>query len=760
MWKNILGYVLLAEAAFIAWRYRKEQDRLTVAVGYFVLAVVLTTLNIAEIVASLAGVDFSILSSELTRRLGREAVQSCEEAMSVNIQRALAFSTLNSIILSVVLISSIMSGGTIALIASLSYAGINTISSILNASLFSLQVFRFIGQVYMVVADLGDFLYPLLITTGGVFLVSRTTRRFGATLVALGVGFGLLIPLVLNCIAIAVKPKPVKEVVKEIGILKFEVELTVPVVSLSTTLNVKELSVKAPPGFIIVYRSSSGRIAARQAGVPYMEYVDQYEVIGLYYSGLSVPFEGITFHVKPCNFPIEFSAQAIDTEEGALRWSNFCSSSKNCTIVCIKVSKGIVAFSDNAQLNGSPPKGWGVWVGRGFFLYEGSERYGQSLPWYPVGGYLLNHEVVGVADPRIGLVNILQSNVVLDDFSPESEKGSVDSLNVTVTDVTIWIEGDINADGICQDGKPTIIDAGESEITINGSKLKVIPAFSCQVERKYFIFSDSRIEAIKWFDQYARVLNASLPLSMVNPETNRCLYGNQSGIHAILWNKRLLYSQGLWPKTNVASVTVNVRYFGNVTRPAIVGPITTGSSASTFTVPLPLVSGIGTCEPELVIANFTVLDESVVSGLFYDTLLEDIIQPSYVNLIKEETLDIINGISLLALIASALIASFVGVDMLSWIFGGTAIKGVIPLIPLSKSIHLLEDFGRAALGFIESLINTKRGRSLSRMAVGPHLYELYDLRKRLEDNMRTLKELHRATLATINSSPKGRITHV
>lgn len=760
MWKNVLSCALLAEAAFLAWKYRKEQDRLTVTVGYFVLAAVLTALNIAEIAAGLAGVDFSIFSRELTRRLGTEALQSCEKAMPISIQRALAFSTLDSIILSIVLISSVMSGGAVTLMASISYAGINTISSILNASLFSLQVFRFIGQVYIVVADLGDFLYPFFTATGGVFLVSRATRRFGATLVALGVGFGLLMPLVLNCIAIAADPKPVKGAAKEIGILKFEVELTIPVASLDASIKVKELSVKAPPGFIVIYRSPSGRVVVRPAGVPYMEYVDQYEVTGLYYSGMSLPFEGITFQVKPCNLFNKFSAQTVGTGEGALRWDSFCSSSRDCTIVRIKVGKGIVAFSDNAQLNDTPPKGWGVWIGRGFFLYEGSEKYGQPLPWYSIGGYLLNHKVVGIADPRMGLVSTLQGNVALDKFSPISGEESAYSLNVTVTDVIVWIEGDIDANGVCWDGIPTIIDAGESEIAVNGSKLKVTPAFSCEVGQKYSIFPDSRIEAIKWFDQYARMLNASLPVSTVNTETSRCLYGDQSEIQALLWNKHLLFSQGLWPKTGVTSVAIKVSYFGNVTRPAIIGPITAGSSALTFTVFLPLVSGVGACEPELVIANFTVINEAVVSGLLYDTLLEDVIQPSYVNLIKEEILDIINGVALLALIASALAASLIGVDMLSWVFGGTAIKGVVPLIPLNKSLHLLEGLGRAVLGFTELLISARRDKGLSRIAVGPHLYELYDLRKRLEDNMRTLNELHRAILTNIDSSPKGRITHV
>ncbi len=757
MWKNLLSCALLAEAAFIAWRYRREQERLVATAGYFVLAATLTALSVAEIAAELAGTNLHLFSRELTRRLGAEVVLSCEEAMPASIQRAVAFSILNSILLSVALVSSVVSGGAAALVASLSYAGVNTVGSILNVSLFSLQLFRFVGQVYIAVADLGDLLHPLLIAVGGVFLVPQATRRFGATLIALGVGFGLLIPLVLNSVAIAAKPKPTEGMAGEAGVVKFEVELAVPVASLGAQLSFRELSVKAPPGFVVVYRNPRGRVVARPASIPYVEYVDQYEVIGLYYSGVSLPFDSTTFYVKAYNFLAEAPAQGV--ERGTPRWDNLCSPSRNCTVVRIGVSKGVIAFSDTTRSNSTPPKGWGLWAGRGFFLYEGSEEYGWPLPWYPTGGYLLNHKIVGVADPRVGLVSTLQSSVTLGDLLLDSGEGSAYLLNVTITNVTIWVEGDVDASGICRDGKPVLLDVGESEVTVNGSRLKVKPVFSCRVERKYPLFPDFRAEAGRWFDQYARVLNASLPASTASPEAGRCLYGDQSGIGAFLWNKRLFVSQGLWPRTSVTSVIVNVTYFGNITRPAIIGPATVGSAATAFTAPLRLVGGVGACEPGLLITNFTVLSETTVSGLLYDSLLEGAIQPSYVNMVKEEAYDVVNSVALLALIASALAASLMGVSALSWAFGGVVIGGAAPAIPLGKVLHLLEDLGGAVLSFIESLTAVRRWRSLLHTVAGPRIYELYDIRKRLEGSVKVLEELRRAA-ASIAPTLRSRIAQM
>lgn len=754
MWRNLLSCALLAEAAFIAWKYRREQERLLATVGYFVLAAALTALSVAEIASELAGTDPHLLSRELTRRLGMEVVRSCEEAMPAGIQRAVAFSILSSILLSAAMVSSIVSGGAAALVASLSYAGVNAVGSILNVSLFSLQLFRFVGQIYIAVADLGDLLYPLLIAVGGVLLVPRVTRRFGATLIALGVGFGLLIPLALNSVAIAAKPKPAEGVAGEVGVAKFEVELTVPVASLGAQLSFGELSVKAPPGFVVVYRNPRGRVVARPAGIPHVEYVGHYEVSGLYYSGVSLPFDSTTFYVEVYNFLAEASAEGI--EGGTLRRDSLCSPSRSCTVVRIRVGKGVVAFSDTTRSNTTPPKGWGLWVGRGFFLYGGSEEYGWPLPWYPTGGYLLNHKVVGVADPRVGLVSTLRSNVTLGDPLFDEGGGSAYILNVTVTNVTIWIEGDVDASGICRGGKPVLLDVGESEITVNGSKLKVKPVFSCRVERKYPTFPDSRAEAGRWFDQYARVLNASLPASTAKPEANRCLYGDQSGIGAFLWNKRLFVSQSLWPRTNVTLVIVNVTYFGNITRPAIIGPATAGSAATAFTAPLHLVGGVGACEPRLLITNFTVLDETTFSGLLYDSLLEEVIQPSYVNMVKEEAYDIVNGVALLALIASALAVSLMGVGALSWALGGVLMGGAAPQIPLGKALHILEDLGGAVLGFVEPLAGARRRRSLLRTAAGSRIYEIHDIRKKLEGSVRVLEELRRAA-AGIAPTLRGRI---
>lgn len=736
-----LGFVaaslLLVEAALSLATARRSGERLAEAVAFFLLAAALSVLNTVELASELAGVEPHVFSLQLTERLGSEMLAEAEKTVSSALAWSQAVAIASATTFTILLAASVLVSGIPVVAASLAHAGLGLVQAVVNSALTVATVYRFVGQLYLVVAKAGKAV-ELLLPLGAALMVPKSTRKLGATLLSLCLGLSLALPAALNAAATMVKPWESELEVGELGLVEFEPLLSVPLARVRDAqqldFSFEWVDVPAPPGLVVVYGGAAGRVAVRQAGRWFVERASQYRIAGAVYGIYWVPTRAEVFEVKAgvyanlsCRASLDRLAAPICIPEA-----------RNVTRVRFKVASenaSLVLFSDSS---GAQSRGWGLWMGKGFFVLEGSERRGSRLWWYNVEGYLENHEVVGVLDPsfcdsRKGVGR------------PPLElglNGPAPNATVEYLEVTAWIEGDFDHEALCASGRPRIIEAGESVVIVNGTVKRLRPELWCEVSFVPLSLPDARDSLSLWFDQFARAVNASLPPSAEVVGSQRCLYGNGSRNYAIVWNGRVLYSQALWPKSAVRRVVVTARYYGNITKQAIVGPAPVLAEARSFTASLGLVGGFGECESYLTIQGYDTMNESVVFGLAYDSYLEDFLNGELARKVGESVRDILGCVSALTLVATSLLAAAIGVGMLSSVLGGTAAVLLPPLGPLRYPLLALREIGSALVYSAKSAVGALVFRgSQTRIAQGAFAEEAYNILRQIRREIEMLRKL-------------------
>jgi hypothetical protein len=735
----IAASLLLVEAVLSLVTAKRRGERLAEAVAFFLLAAMLCVLDIVELASALAGLPLRFFSLDLTERLGSAILDEAEKTTSSALAWSQAAAAASAITFTILLAASVLTGGVTVVAASLTHAGLGFVQALVNSALVVAMVYRFVGQLYLAVAKAGS-VAKVFLPLGGALMVSRSTRKLGATLLALCLGLSLALPAALNVVARSAKPWESKLEVGELGLVEFQPLLSVPFARTQSAgqqvLSLGWINVSAPPGLIVVYEDATGRVAVRQAGRWFAERASRYRIVGAVYGVYWVPVKSESFDVKSGIYANLSCQEGFDSRIAPvcvpIAWNTtrvrFSISTESASLILFREA------SDSA----AQPKGWGLWIGKGFFVLEGSERRGTRLWWYDIEGYLENHDVVGILDPSF-------SEVRRGIGRPPPElglDGPAPNATVEYVEVTAWIEGDIDYEALCANGRPKISGTGESLIVINGTVHRLRPELRCEVLFKHSPLPDARESLSLWFDQFARIVNASLPPDAEVLGSQRCLYGNSSRVYAVAWNGRILYSQALWPESPLPRVSVTARYYGNITRPAIVGPAPARARARSFEAHLNLVEGIGLCESKLFIRSFDAMNETVNLGLAYDSSLEEFLSGETMKSVRESVHDILNCVSTLALVATSMLTVVLEVSMLSSVLGGVPAFFLPPLGPLKYPFFALREVGSALVSVAKSAIEVlvfKGGQT--RIAQGAFAEEAYNTLRQIRREIESLGKL-------------------
>ncbi|MCC6049876.1 MAG: hypothetical protein LM580_04170 [Thermofilum sp.] len=738
----IAAPLLVAEASLLLFISRRRGERVAEAAAFLLLAALLATVDIAELASDLASAPKPLFSLELTERLGSKVVEEADRTVSSALAWSLASATASSIAFTVLLAAAVLTGGAIAVAAILSYSGLSFVQALVNSALVVAMAYRFLGQLYLAVARAGGAAKALL-PLGGALMVPRATRKMGATLLAVCTGLSLILPAALNAVAYRAAAWESAREAEELGLVRFELLLSVPVARAGgagqRALSFGRLDVPAPPGLALVYEDAKGRVVVRQAGRWFAEAASWYRVAGAVYGIYWLPAENAAFRV-------EARVYANLTCQPSSGYAPVCiPAARNFTIVRSKlvVENGALVLFRDVSNWGAQPREWGLWVGKGFFVLDGSEVWGQPLWWYDVGGYLENHEVVGVLDPAF-----CDARRGYGRPPPElGLDGPAPNATVEYVEVVAWIQGDVDHEALCDGGQPRVADPGESVVEVNGTVYRLRPELRCEVSLAPLPLRDAREDLALWFDQFARLVNASLPPTHAVAGASRCLYGNGSRAYALVWNGRVLYSQALWPRREAPKVVVVARYYGNLTRPAVVGPAPARAEARSFAASLELVGGVGECPGRLALSGYDAMNESAVLGLAYDSSFEEYLSEGALQSLRESLRDVVGCVSTLALAATALLAAALGVSALSSALGGVPALPLPLLSPLSYPFHALRELGSAAFSLAKSIVEVLVFRGArTRIARGAFFEEAFNALKEIEREIEALRRAPRAPL--------------
>ncbi|MCS7104023.1 MAG: hypothetical protein NZ954_00470 [Thermofilaceae archaeon] len=738
---EIAGFLLLAEACVAAALYRRDPERLVEMVLFLVFAGLILTLNIIEYAVMLSSTEPTLFSRELTRRIGYEIRNNANITISTATKWALTLSSMNSILLGLLIIISLSTGGFALIASTLAQAGVRALQALVNAILTCSLVTFFIGQLYTISAKLSDILY-LLFPIGGLLVLPRSSRKLGFTFLALCLSISIILPAVLNSTAKLINEWRCPQNVSELGSIELLAFLEVPMFSIEgSDYHFKKMEFIAPPGVFAVYTTQQGENVVRPTGQWFLEYTEgEYVIKGAVYAGLWLPVEQRVFQVQP---EVKIKINCSDNYGNHLVPS--------CIPVLVNVSRIsfklgtvdsiLVLFYDDKSRKG-PPRRWGSWLGKGFFVMENSQDISSNSQLVKEA-YLRSHKVVGVLDPKF--CDFTKGEEVI---SLSSGGETLENFKINYTEVIAWIEGDVSIDELCQNGEPIVLHPGESVVELNGSILRLKPELSCRLEWTTYTLNGARNHLADWFDMFAKVINLSLPPLSSIEGSRRCLYGYKDKIYALTWGNLTFYSQALWPARLVPKITVKAKYFGNISKPAVVGPAVATSDAEKFHEKLTLVYGYVNCKNEIDIIGYTVMNESVTLGLFYDSRLKDIVNGKLTYQLKGIANDIFECFQFITLVAVSIVACSIAFNLLSWMMGGVSIITLLPLKPLKHPTKLYEDLGLALKDLIKTVfhISVFRG-SPSRLARGPLLAEAFDLKVRVMREVKAMGEFQRLARA-------------
>ncbi len=710
--RPLLPLVLLAEAAASAALARRRGERLAEAAIALVIAALLTTLDVAELASLVGGVPSGFFSPQTTRAIGLQLMKACEALVARAASWSFRTSIISSIALAALTVALAGKGSVVA--ASLAQGGLSFVQSLANAYLTLSLTFRFVGQLYLSVASAAERAREVMPAVG-LLLVPRATRRAAAALLLALALVALALPLALNSLALRLRaPREAPGNWTGVGVVWLRGSMVVPVAALEDgSVRVYSEAYPLPPGAVAVLRGPGGSVFARPLGAWHLLPAARYLVERLTYAGFVLPLANATAFSVPdvVSTRLECTEEAVCTPRAT-----------NATAVDLRVGGtqgALVLFYDTVA------QGWGYWLGRGFFVLAGTARRGSPLPWYGDGGYLTDHEVVAPLHPDYGSSRELRERIAL------NGSGGLVEVDVRVVEVEAWIEGTLDPRSLCDQGVPATAERGLSRLVINGTEYALEPKLSCEVAYVDPSLEDARADEARWFDQWARVLNASLPPTYNH--SSRCFYGG-SLVQALTFEGRLYYSRALWPRPKVPRVLVRAKYYGEIARPAVVrGRV--GGVAYTFTAKLKLVGGTGECEAELTISNYTMMSSEAVAGLLYDSDFEPVLNGSVAKQIVVEASDLFNHVGTLATLVTYVYAAVVAIGVVGG--GGRAPRLLRGLLrPSREAFELLGSGVTALAGSILSIAFAK-GRDRSPRV--PLVLAATDLAEELRREQRRLR---------------------
>jgi len=201
--------LLVAETAYsylmyVLRRSKEYEQRLVNSVAVFILVAPLLTVNIVELITNLTGVHPLLFSLDLLDDFAAKAQQAADRTIDAALKTSVSIANSQAVVQAATIIASFFLGIGALVVGTAANVGIGVIKGVADVALKIAQVLHAVGTLYKVMYEVGK--YARLITPLGLaLLVSKKSRPIGAVIVALGIGFGYIMPLALNSIAYQVQ---------------------------------------------------------------------------------------------------------------------------------------------------------------------------------------------------------------------------------------------------------------------------------------------------------------------------------------------------------------------------------------------------------------------------------------------------------------------------------------------------------------------------------------------------------------------------
>jgi len=716
---------------------RRFEEEAAVSLAALVLATVVLTLNVAELVARAGGSPI-LIDYELTRRAGEEMKSAAEGALSwwSNVALVSAFAEMATMVASWVV--GVFTGGIALIVVFALNVGFSMLKGLAAAVMMMSQALWITGEFYTIIASLAEVARALLVPLGLALMPAKPLRKGGAGIFALGVLLGYAAPYALNAAAYDISFKgtaaPLPPPANSTGLVVAHLVQEVPVAELAGgSWSVRRVELPLPPGGVVELRAVNATVTA-VAGVE-----SGYLVPALEYELRRVALTNVMLEQRPRTVrvqPIAASNLSCPPEAYEYR-ERCCPITKQCRKELILVHLELCNFTARAYNNIThrvePPTqrpdetiffvaakdgSWGFAAGKGVYAYELelesepplSARWYSDAPW-PSS----KTKAVLILDPKLA-ASSRTFNCTIEVTTKEGRRVKV---NTTCTEVTSYAYGSL--------GSAAWLDEGESIIVVNGTPYKLKPQLSKECCGKWLWLTWAGGYEALWFNFSALLLNATVPPGSMRLEQEGpqwwCLNPTPAGCFDETYGVLVtaaVFEQTVGPPNATPSAPVApVRIVRRIESPIkwrapewAARWLATAVYAGNITRPAVLKIDID--------AQFEPPD-SRVTMLHYSSELERFLQYAQTGELRKMARDVLQYYTFMTIAMTYFIVAVAGCDILSGFLGGPSI--FLSFVPSKWRRSYWETAGKAIYGAIVSLATGRGLPSVPHSALIPARFE-------------------------------------
>jgi hypothetical protein len=276
---------------YLRRRSREAEQRLYTSLAALAIALPLMLVDIADIASRLFHTQYTLFSPDLTLTYALKAKEASNATAAAMARMSAYLAAGESVAMAVSWAAALFTGGLSLLIGYAVQAGIATLRGLANAALMISQALYAVAALYEIIARLA---LPMraLVPLGLALSVARRARPLGGLLLALGLGFGYVLPFALNSVAYQVRGVSLEA--PETGVPSV---MCIRAVTAARTVNGTTLAAGFPAVIEYVDLTRPGRVVVRPPGC-YVELTGEYRVTRVFFGPEPVRAE-VGFTVRP-----------------------------------------------------------------------------------------------------------------------------------------------------------------------------------------------------------------------------------------------------------------------------------------------------------------------------------------------------------------------------------------------------------------------------------------------------------------------------
>jgi hypothetical protein len=272
-------------------RSREAEQRLYTSLAALAIALPLMLVDVADLASRLFHTQYTLFSPDLTLTYALRAKEASNTTAAAMARMSAYLAVGESVTAAAFSVAALFAGVIALFVGYAVTAGIAVLRGLANAALMISQALYAVATLYELI---GRLALPMraLVPLGLALSIARRTRPLGGLLLALGLGFGYILPFALNSVAYQVRGVNLEA--PETGVPS---ALCIRAVTAARTVDGATLAAGFPAVIEYVDLERPGRVVVRPPGC-YVELTGEYRVTRVFFGPEPVRVE-VVFTVRP-----------------------------------------------------------------------------------------------------------------------------------------------------------------------------------------------------------------------------------------------------------------------------------------------------------------------------------------------------------------------------------------------------------------------------------------------------------------------------